>query len=153
MTKHPYKQNKQVSEKSTINMYFFPEANSDSGNKHLNRSYVPGTALGNSDTQDGDPCLDGYTSCWVHSQPRLQGPFNLPTHNSRFSLSVLERQWNLGGPSAMQRKEKWMAVFPEVSTSSCLEALSIVKKLKRFMFINEIFFSGGESRQSSRGNE
>ena len=43
--------------------------------------------------------------------------------------------------------------FPEVTTSSCLDALSNVKKLKRFMLIDEISFCGEESRQSSRGNE
>ena len=72
---------------------------------HLELPWV----LGNSDAQDGAPCTDRHISCWVHSQPRLQGPFNLPTHNPCFSLSVLKRQWDLGGPSAVQRKEKWMA--------------------------------------------
>ena len=43
--------------------------------------------------------------------------------------------------------------FSEVTTSSCLEVLSIVKKLKRFTLIDELSFCGGESRQSSRGNE
>lgn len=31
-----------------------------------------------------------------------------------------------------------MVVFSEVSTSICLEALSIVRKLKRFTFIHEV---------------
>lgn len=57
-----------------------------------------------------------------------------------------------GGSFCHAEKGK-MDGFPEVTTSSCLEALSNVKKLKRFMLIDEISFCGEESRQSSTGNE
>ena len=46
-----------------------------------------------------------------------------------------------------------MVVFSEVSTSICLEALSIVRKLKRFTLIDEVPFCDEESKCSSRGNE